>query len=169
MNNKKKKIDITDIVIIVAVIILIFNVCSLIINFLINNFKTASYNNYHTISKYVNENYKTLQKIANEYIKGNEVKNPKHVESISVHNSNDPYIENDNTIVEFNTDGKGLVPSTIYYGFYYSKNNIPAAFNNDDYKLVQYKTNSWKWTGTGDNEGKTIKIRDNWFYFEAAF
>lgn len=159
MDKKKKKN--CNIVIVIVMVIILLNICGLI-----NNLKSVSYDNYHTISEYVNENYKTLEKIANESLKGNKVKNPKHVYLISVHSNE---TKDDNAIVEFYTGGKGLAPSTNYYGFYYSENNNPSTFQNCDEKLVQYKTNSWEWIGTGDNKGKTIKIIDNWFYFEAKF
>lgn len=145
-----------------TVLVVIISVFSLI---KLNN----TSDNYDTISKYVNENYQMLEQIANEYINGSQVKKPKNVSMIEVHSQDDIYVKNNNTIVEFYTGGKGLVSSSTYYGFYYSKDDIPASFQNSDEELVEYKANKWKWNGTGDNHGKTIKIRDNWFYFEASF
>ena len=74
----------------------------------------------------------------------------------------------DNTIVQFSTGGKGLAPSSIYIGFYYSKNDTPASFQNA-YSLEKVGKNKWEWNDVGDNHGTTIKIRDNWYYFDASF
>ena len=127
------------------------------------------YNNYNDISKYVNENYEELEHIAIEYINGNEIQKPQYVSSISVHSPDKQYVHSDNTIVEFSQGGSGLVSTSTYYGFYYSENDIPAAFQNSSKELTEYEKNKWSWTGVGDNRGTTIKIRDNWYYFEASF
>ncbi len=127
------------------------------------------YNNYNDISKYVNENYEELEHIAIEYINGNEIQKPQYVSSISVHSPDKQYVHSDNTIVEFSQGGGGLVSTSTYYGFYYSENDIPAAFQNSNKELTEYEKNKWSWTGVGDNRGTTIKIRDNWYYFEASF
>ena len=127
------------------------------------------YNNYNDISKYVNENYEELEHIAIEYINGNEIQKPQYVSSISVHSPDKQYVHSDNTIVEFSQGGSGLVSTSTYYGFYYSENDIPAAFQNCSKELTEYEKYKWSWTGVGDNRGTTIKIRDNWYYFEASF
>ncbi len=127
------------------------------------------YNNYNDISKYVNENYEELEHIAIEYMNGNEVEKPQYVRSISVHSPDESYVHSNNTIVEFHQGGSGLVSSSTYYGFYYSENDIPASFQNSREELTEYEQNKWSWKGVGDNHGSTIKIRDNWYYFEASF
>lgn len=119
--------------------------------------------NYNEISEYVNENILSLEQIVLDKINNNEGKNLKEIKSINV------YENDDNIIVQFETGGKGLVPSSTYYGFYYSKINIPVSFDNSNFLLEQINDDKWKWQDVGDNYGITIRIRENWFYFEASF
>ena len=62
-----------------------------------------------------------------------------------------------------------MVPSSTYIGFYYSKNDTPAAFQNEKFDLKEIEKNKWDWKEDGDNHGITIKIRDHWYYYEASF
>ena len=75
----------------------------------------------------------------------------------------------EHTMVEFMISGFGLGSATSYYGCYYSPDDVPLAFQNMDVKLTQCGHDSWKWSAEGDNAGKTMKIMDNWYYFEASF
>lgn len=120
------------------------------------------YNDYKTISKYVNENYNDLYKIAKEYINGNKIEYKKEIKRISVY-------KEDNTIVEFLTRGYGMAPSSKYIGFYYSENDTPVAFQNEKFDLNKIGKNKWEWKQNGDNHGITIKIRNHWYYYEASF
>ena len=137
--------------------------------FVIKYFDNQTYDNYYHIEDYVNDNYGELEKIANNYINNKNTKKPKNIIDISVHRPNENYVNNDNSTVEFYMYGTGIVPSSHYYGFYYSKNDIPSCFQNGDCNLNEYEKNKWSWKGTGDNRGKTIKIREYWFYYEAHF
>ena len=119
--------------------------------------------NYNEIREYVNENILDLEQIVLDKINNNEGKKIKEIKSINV------YENDDNVIVQFETGGKGLVSSSTYYGFYYSKTNIPVSFDNSNFKLEQINDDKWKWQDVGDNHGITIKIRENWFYFDASF
>ena len=121
------------------------------------------------MTKYVNNNYPELEKIATESIKGNKVDLPKEVESISVHSPDKEHVKNTNTIVEFLYKGNGTVSNTKYYGFYYSTDDLPAAYQNEDYDLLELGGNKWMWSGKGDNEGLTGKIRNHWYYYSATF
>ena len=56
-----------------------------------------------------------------------------------------------------------------YYGCYYSPDDVPLALQNTEAKLTQCGHDSWKWSAEGDNAGKTMKIMDHWYYFEASF
>lgn len=143
----------------------------LLIMFLVINYIASlpSYDNYYDIERYVNSNYSELEKVAKDYMNNKKSKTPKHVAYIYVYSPKESYIESNNTIVEFNTSAKGLVPSSIYYGFYYSEKNIPACFQNGKCNLVEKGKNKWEWYDGGDNGGTTIKIRDHWFYMEAHF
>jgi len=72
--------------------------------------------------------------------------------------------EGEHTMVEFLITARG----DTYYGCYYSPDDVPLAFQNTDAKLTQCGHDSWKWSADGDNAGKTIKIMDHWYYFEAS-
>lgn len=128
-----------------------------------------SYDNYYDIERYVNSNYSELEKVAKDYMNNKKSKTPKHVASIYVYSPKKSYVVSNNTIVEFNTDAKGLVPSSTYYSFYYSEKNVPACFQNEKCNLIEKGKNKWEWHDGGDNGGTTIKIRDHWFYMEAHF
>lgn len=73
----------------------------------------------------------------------------------------------EHNMVEFMVDGDGLIPPAQYYGFYYSPDDVPLAFQNVKASLTEYKENEWEWTDEGDNHGITKKITDCWYYFEA--
>ncbi len=136
-------------------------ICILVL-FIVSGCNFNKYNDYKTISKYVNENYNDLYKIAKEYINGNKIEYKKEIKRISVY-------KEDNTIVEFLTRGYGMAPSSKYIGFYYSENDTPVAFQNEKFDLNKIGKNKWEWKEDGDNHGITIKIRDNWYYYEASF
>lgn len=137
-------------------------IIGMLILFITSGCNSNKYNDYTTISKYVNENYNELYEVAQEYINGNKPEYKEEIKRISVYND-------DNTIVEFSTGGSGMVPSSTYIGFYYSENDTPAAFQNEKFDLKKIGKNKWEWKEDGDNHGITIKIRDNWYYYEASF
>lgn len=72
-------------------------------------------------------------------------------------------------IVQFYYSGSGLVPSTTYYGFYYSEDDVPVVYQNCKYDLVSHSDNEWKWTDGTDNGGVTKRITDHWFYYAVWF
>ena len=69
------------------------------------------------------------------------------------------------SMVEFLINSRG----GTYYGCYYSPDDVPLAFQNADAELTQCGHDSWKWSAEGDKHGKTMKIMDHWYYFEASF
>ena len=73
--------------------------------------------------------------------------------------------EGEHSMVEFLISSMG----STYYGCYYSPDDVPLAFQNTDVELTQCGHDSWKWSGEGDNQGKTMKIMDHWYYFESTF
>ena len=73
--------------------------------------------------------------------------------------------EGEHSMVEFVITSRG----DTYYGCYYSPDDVPLAFQNTEAGLTQCGHGSWKCYGEGDNSGKTIKIMDHWYYFEASF
>ena len=63
-----------------------------------------------------------------------------------------------------------LTRGSSYYGFYYSPDDIPLAFQNTSPLLVQEDgSNRWTWSAEGDNHGETYRIDDGWYYFSAFF
>ena len=71
--------------------------------------------------------------------------------------------------VNFFVTGFGLVPSSVYYGFYYSPEDLPMMYMDETAKLTEQEENVWKWQGVGDNDGVIKKITDGWYYYEASF
>ena len=121
-------------------------------------------NPYARISRYINHNGKQLKTMCDEFLEeGGMFK-----DSFS-HVQVDGIFGNDTKIVQFYFSGKGLVPSSTYYGFYYSPNDVPVPYANEDYPLTEKNQNKWIWNGEGDNGGVIKKIRDNWYYYEAWF
>ena len=72
-------------------------------------------------------------------------------------------------MTEFILFSTGFGSETTYYGCYYSWDDVPLAFQNQNVELVQHGHAYWKWKGDGDNHGATQKILDHWYYFEASF
>ena len=77
--------------------------------------------------------------------------------------------EGEHSMAEFLISSSGFGSETTYYGCYYSPDDVPLAFQNTEAELTQCGHDSWKWSAEGDNEGKTMKIMDHWYYFEASF
>lgn len=71
-------------------------------------------------------------------------------------------------LVEFHTGGAGLVANSTYLGFYYSPDNTHKVFQGADVPLNVNK-NLADWYGEGDNWGKSTRLMDKWFWFEASF
>ena len=56
-----------------------------------------------------------------------------------------------------------------YYGCYYSPDDVPLSFQNCNIALIGDGKGGWTWSAEGDNHGRTKKIFDKWYYFEASF
>ena len=74
-------------------------------------------------------------------------------------------------MVEFHTGGFGLAPSSTYKGFYYSADNVHKVFSVADKSLttMDVEGNLATWTDGTDNHGTSMRITDNWFWYEASF
>ncbi len=81
----------------------------------------------------------------------------------------DGVFSGDDTIVQFFYSGFGIAPASKYYGFYYSEKNEPAVYQNAKEYLRQTGEQEWTWTDGTDNGGRTTRITDHWFYYEAWF
>lgn len=71
-------------------------------------------------------------------------------------------------LVEFHAGGAGLVANSTYLGFYYSPDNTHKVFQGADIPL-NVNDNLADWYGEGDNWGKSTRLIDKWFWFEASF
>lgn len=56
-----------------------------------------------------------------------------------------------------------------YWGVYYSPDDVPLPFQNADVALSACGEDGWIWQADGDNHGRTKKIADRWYFFEASF
>lgn len=103
---------------------------------------------------YVIDNESKLNSIVNNIINKKQFKKPLVIESYTLYE--------DSNVIEFEV--KSL--SKQYSGFYYSQNDIPFAFQNTNNELKKENYNTWSWKD-GNNGGITIKIKNNWYYYEA--
>lgn len=72
-------------------------------------------------------------------------------------------------MVEFITSTKGIGASTIYEGFYYSRNGCPIGFQGTELDF-KHDGAEWRWQeSNGDNCERTKKIINNWYWFRMEF
>lgn len=72
-------------------------------------------------------------------------------------------------MVEFFTGGFGLVPSTVYKGFYYSAADVHIPFQGTDLPMeIDGNCAEWRKPGS-DNWGRSRRIMPHWFWYEAHF
>ncbi len=74
----------------------------------------------------------------------------------------------ENAFVDFFCHGWGLVPSSSYYGFYYSPQG-PQSFWGGEEELLPTEDGGYAWQGEGDNHGFTRQIGENFYYYEGHF
>lgn len=70
-------------------------------------------------------------------------------------------------IVQYMVKAHGLPSAGAYYGFYYSPDDEPAAYQNIDYRLMEDGDNRWNWNKDGAS-GVTYKICDKFYYYKAV-
>ncbi|MFI3327148.1 MAG: hypothetical protein R3Y35_13410 [Clostridia bacterium] len=145
MKNKK------NIIIISAIFILIIS------------FAIVFSNTKNNINNFVLNNQDELLSISNTCLNGGVIEEKFKKAKL------DGVFYGENDIVQFTYSSTGLAPSSKYYGFYYSENNTPVAFQNADIALTEISDDNWEWTDGTDNGGITTKIEENWFYYEAWF
>ena len=120
-------------------------------------------NKQKRITDFVMDNKTELESIALSYLHG-DIATTKY-KGVEV----DGLYSGEHSIVQFYCSGFGLAPSTKYFGFYYSEDDIPVAFQNVDIDLTSTVVDEWIGNDGTDNGGLTKKITDGWFYFEAWF
>ncbi len=72
-------------------------------------------------------------------------------------------------VVAFYMGGFGLVPSSVYYGFYYSPEDIPVGTGEGQLVKAEEDSACWSWQGYGDNGGEIRRIKPNWYYYKCWF
>ena len=73
------------------------------------------------------------------------------------------------TVAAFYMGGFGLVPSSVYYGFYYSPEDIPVGTGEGQLVKAEGDNAGWSWQGYGDNGGEIRKIKPHWYYYKCWF
>lgn len=76
--------------------------------------------------------------------------------------------DSENEIVQYTVKAFGLPSVGAYYCFYYSPNDVPAAFQNVHCTLKEEGENHWSWSNDGAS-GITYKISENFYYYKAKF
>ena len=72
--------------------------------------------------------------------------------------------------VEFYCGGSGLVPSSSYYGFYYSPDGLPLAVDVTQTEDLTPAGGGFGWEEPeGDNWYYTEQIMENWYYYESHY
>lgn len=74
-------------------------------------------------------------------------------------------------MVQYMTGGSGLAPGSVYEGFYYSADDTHTPFMGLEMDMeIQGDTAYWRAPDpNSDNWGKSIRILENWYWFEAHF
>ena len=76
--------------------------------------------------------------------------------------------ESDETgIVQYTVNAYGLPSAGAYYGFYYSPDDEPAAYQNIDCRLKEDGENRWSWS-KDEASGVTYKICDKFYYYKVV-
>lgn len=70
-------------------------------------------------------------------------------------------------IVQYMVKAHGLPSAGTYYGFYYSPDDEPAAYQNIDCRLKEDGDNRWSWSKDGAS-GVTYKICDKFYYYKVV-
>lgn len=115
------------------------------------------------IKSFVEQNEEELARIAEDYLDSGE--HVKAFQGIEV----DGLFKGTHPMVQFFYSGKGIAPAGKYYGFYYSPDDVPLSYQNAENVLTQVSDTEWEWKDNGDNGGRTVKIMEKWFYYEAWF
>ena len=133
------------------------------------------------IFSYVQANYIELEKFPyNEIKEFNSLKPGKNMEMKSEHEEkvirehlgDDTIVRSvydyNEDILDFFCGGSGIVTSSVYTGFYFSKEDIPYTFEFDDAKLTEIEEGVFEWDG-GGRKIHTEKIMDHWWYYEKVW
>ena len=127
------------------------------------------------IFSYVNTNYELLETFPYDELEeikyasdDSETKEQKKDAFIKKHLGDDTivksvYAYNEN-ILDFYCGGTGMLKHSSYSGFYFSKEDIPFAFEFGDVALTETESDVFEWEDKRHNV-HVEKIRDNWWYY----
>ena len=77
--------------------------------------------------------------------------------------------DTDAGMVEFRTGGWGLVPSSIYEGFYYSREDVHLPFQGNTDLTMEPREGYAIWDDGYGNWGQSWRIFENWYWYQAHF
>lgn len=124
-------------------------------------------NTERDIREFVQANQAELVNIAENYLSGNT--SQVEYKGVSIEGVYENQQTGETPIVQFYFSGFGIVPSSTYYGFYYSAADTPASYQNCGYELFSVTDGEWEWSDDTGNGGITKRICDCWFYYSASF
>lgn len=145
---------------VLLVVLIIIMMLVIIINILP---PIRSFRNKNIIFKIVRENQEILN---------NSIKTGSYLDVLEIEGVKDVHVfttDEGNTYIDFFCSGFGIVPSGIYYGFYYHSIDEPIGYQGVSVKLTR-DGDGWSWSEPyGDNYCYTEKITEHWYYYEAGF
>lgn len=122
-----------------------------------------SYRNKTKINRIVRDNLDYLN---------NSTKNGSYKDALKIEGIKDIHffeISEGNSYIDYFCSGFGIVPSGVYYGFYYHSIDEPIGYQGTGVELTR-DGQGWSWQEpNGDNWYYTEKIEDHWYYYEAGF
>jgi len=77
--------------------------------------------------------------------------------------------DTDAGMVEFRTGGWGLAPSSTYEGFYYSREDVHLPFQGNTDLTMEPREGYAIWNDGYGNWGKSWRIFENWYWYQAYF
>lgn len=122
-----------------------------------------SYKNKSKINRIVKDNLDLLNDSINSgfYNDGREIEGVKDMHFFETSEAN--------MYIDYFCSGFGIVPSGVYYGFYYHSIDEPIGYQGTSIELMK-DGKGWSWKeANGDNWYYTEKIEDHWYYYEAGF
>ena len=124
---------------------------------------SCSHSRRDEIADIIHKNIDILNEIAvtKNYKLGNEIDG---VEDVTF-----KYLGREDFFIDFYCRGIGIVPSGIYFGFYYISTDEPLGFQGDRVTFEK-DGDGLRWQQkNGDNYYYIEKILDHWYYYEAGF
>lgn len=113
-------------------------------------------------ARYVRQNREELEQLVEALAEGGDVPASYNGWSIS-------YCA-DTGMAAFETGASGLAPSSAYWGFYYSPENIPLPVMGAEEAAYAPSGDGWRWEEPeGDNWAYTEALAENWFWYEMHF